>query len=319
MLGSRIFLGAVLTTISVAAPNPKISGDVVMEIHLSLIKIIDMATKLTTLFICIIFLTSCSSEQELFNGKDLTGWDTYIGPAYDTVTQEFDKAKIGGLNSDPEKVFNVVQEDGQPAMRISGQHFGGISTIQEFSNYHLTLQFKWGKLKSPPKKNSKRDSGLLYHANGDQAGDGSFWMRSQEFQIQEGDCGDYWGVAGALFDIPAIKKDSGEYVYDASGTMTTFMEGNEVGRHCIKNPDAEKSTGEWNIVELYCFGGTSVHIVNGVVTMVLFNSRQKVGGVVSPLTKGKIQIQSEGAEVFYRDLKVEEITSLPSGLVTVKN
>lgn len=263
-------------------------------------------------------LAGCSSKQELFNRKDLTGWDTYIGPTYDTAAQKFDKGKISGVNSDPDRVFSVVEVDGKPAIRISGQHFGGISTTQEFFNYHLTLQFKWGSVKSHPRKKSKRDSGLLYHANGAHAGDGSFWMRSQEFQIQEGDCGDYWGVAGALFDVPAIRKDSSEYVYAPNGTLTTFMEGNEVGRHCMKNPDGEKPSGEWNTVELYCVGGTSVHVMNGMVTMVLFNSRQKIDGVTAELTRGKIQIQSEGAEVFYRDLQIEPIGSLPDGLVDGK-
>lgn len=254
---------------------------------------------------------ACSSKQDLFNGKDITGWETYIGPTYDTTIQKFDSLKVEGLNHDKRKVFSVVQEDGASAMRISGENFGGISTVQEFSNYHLTLQFKWGKLKWHPKKKSKRDSGLLYHAVGDHAGDGSFWMRSQEFQIQEGDCGDYWGVAGGMVDVPAIKKDSLSYVYDPKELLINFSEGSEVGRHCIKNPHAELPTGQWNTVELYCLGDTSVHIMNGQVTMMLFNSKQNVNGIVSELKKGKIQIQSEGAEVFYRSIRVEPISGLP--------
>ena len=45
--------------------------------------------------------------------------------------------------------------------------------------------------------------------------------------------------------------------------------------------------------------------------MVLTNSRHKVGGAEVPLTKGKIQIQSEGAEVFYRNIAVRPITAIP--------
>ena len=44
----------------------------------------------------------------------------------------------------------------------------------------------------------KKDSGLLYFAVGNHGADYGAWMRSQEFQIQEGDCGDYWGVAGGM-------------------------------------------------------------------------------------------------------------------------
>lgn len=57
------------------------------------------------------------------------------------------------------------------------------------------MQFKWGELKFAPRLKSKRDSGLLYHAVGEQGYEGGFWMRSHELQVQETDCGDYWGVA----------------------------------------------------------------------------------------------------------------------------
>src|SRR5437016_2332715 len=127
--------------------------------------------------------------KKIFNGKNLDGWDTYIGPAYDSVKKSFDTLAVLGLNKDPNKIFSVVNEGGQGAIRISGENFGGLSTTYEFKNYHLQLEFKWGKKKSNPRKDKKRDSGVLYHAVGKHGADFGFWMRSQEFQIQEGDCG----------------------------------------------------------------------------------------------------------------------------------
>src|ERR1043165_6438557 len=50
--------------------------------------------------------------RELFNGKDLEGWDTGLGKPY-----KGDKAI--GLNQDPDKVFTVVELDGKPAIRVS--------------------------------------------------------------------------------------------------------------------------------------------------------------------------------------------------------
>jgi hypothetical protein len=49
--------------------------------------------------------------------------------------------------------------------------------------------------------------------------------------------------------------------------------------------------------------------------MVLYHNKQLENGQELPLTKGKIQIQSEGAEVFYRLIKIQQIDQLPSGLV----
>jgi hypothetical protein len=252
--------------------------------------------------------------RSLFNGKDFTGWDTYIGPAYEKAQDKFIGDPLG-LNNDPDHIFSIVKEDGKSAIRISGERFGGISSREEFKNYHLRLEFKWGTLIWEPKKNKKRDSGILYHAVGAHGADGGFWMRSQEFQIQEGDCGDYWGVAGGVFDVRAIPRAENEYVYDAAGPLLTFSEKGQFGRQCIKSRDAEKPNGLWNTIDIYCFGGTSVHMVNGIVVMALYNSRQEEGDDELPLTKGKIQIQSEGAEIFYANIQIEPIQKLPDNLI----
>lgn len=254
----------------------------------------------------------------LLNGKDLSGWDTYLGPQFPPGSEDRTGAEPIGLNKDPKQVFTIVHEDGKPALRISGEHFGGISTVKEYENYHLQLQFKWGKEKWHPRQNAKRDSGVLYHANGQHGADWGFWMQSQEFQVQEGDCGDYWGVAGAVTDIPARRQGEKDWVYDPEGQPTAFAEGTEAGRRCIKSPDAEKPSGEWNTLDLYCYGGTAVHVVNDKVVMALFNSRHPAGGGMQPLTKGKIQIQSEGAEVYYRNIRIRPIGEIPAKVLVMK-
>jgi len=265
-------------------------------------------------------LISCNSSNDkeewtsLFNGKDLSQWDTYLGPKMtegdsgNTVRSE----QFLGLNNDTAGVFSLAELDGEKVLRVSGEIWGGISTKKEYSNYHLQLKFKWGEKKWFPrgKDSDKRDSGLLYHGVGKHGADYGYWMRSQEFQIQEGDCGDYWGVAGALEDVPSSMNPDSTFSYDPKGELREFSSSSPYGRNCKKFPDAEKPTGEWNTLDLYCFGDSSVHVVNGVVTMQLFNSRQQ-DETVTPLKKGKIQIQSESAEVFYKDIKIQSIGSFP--------
>ncbi|MEO7989966.1 MAG: DUF1080 domain-containing protein [Chryseolinea sp.] len=259
--------------------------------------------------------TSTSGWRPLMNGKDLTGWDTYLGAVFDTLTEKQVGAPLG-INTDPRKTFSIVTVDNKPALRISGEDFGGISTQNEFSNYHLRLAFKWGKLKWAPRKNAKRDSGLLYHGVGPHGAGYGSWLRSQEFQVQEGDCGDYWTIAESIVDIPATEIKAGEFRFDPAAPLQTFGEGKAGGKRCFKYPDAEKPYGEWNVLEVYCFGDTSVHVVNGKTVMTLFHSRQPGDdGKDMPLKKGKIQLQSEGAEVFYRDIEIMSITRLPETLL----
>lgn len=261
--------------------------------------------------------------KSLFNGKDLKGWDTYL------------QLPIG-LNNDPHGVFSVVKDGDENVIRISGEDIGAVTTKKEYGDYHLQLQFRWGMLSWGPKKGKKKDSGLLYHSVGPNGADWGAWMRSQEFQIQEGDCGDYWGCAGGIASVPAVKKSDSEYVYDPAGSLYTFREDEKIGRHCIKSADAELASGEWNTLDLYCHGDTSVHVVNGKVVMVLYKGAQvdrvgasgnepvgqgerpKISTVekkITPLTRGRIQLQSEGAEVFYKHIKIQSINQIPAGML----
>lgn len=277
------------------------------------------------LLVATAFLTLCSltltyaqspSKQakwtSLFNGRDLTGWETYLDKPY--TTDKANETPPLGLNNDPNHVFSVVTVDGKPALRISGETFGGVNTLADFGNYHLRLEFKWGTQQWPPKLGQPRDSGLLYHSVGGH-GTPMLWMESFEFQIQEGDCGDYWGVMDVLTDITAAKNEKGKYVFQPGSPLVTFQDKTPNGRQCVKNPDTEKPTGQWNVVDLYCVGDTCLHVMNGKVNMLLTKTRHLVNGQIEPLTKGKIQLQSEGAEVFYRNIAVQSIRTLPAAFL----
>src|SRR5262245_63163708 len=237
----------------------------------------------------------------LFNGKDLAGWDTWLG------RPQGEKEPVG-LNKDPKQVYTVVEADGKPAIRISGEIFGAITSEKEFENYHLKLEFKWGEKKWPPRLKDIRDSGLCYHCVGPHGAQGSYWMRSQELQIQEKDCGDYYSVAGGIVDVEGERKgDKGPITYKKGGEKFTGVKG-----RIIRNPENEKPTGQWNTIELIALGGTCIHVVNGKVNMVMTNSRHVDKGKEVPLTKGKLQLQSEGAEVFYRNIAIKNITAIPA-------
>jgi hypothetical protein len=260
----------------------------------------------------------------LWNGRDLEGWTTWMQrpePTSDVpgLTRGADGRYTEpiGSNRDPLRVFTVVPEvDGKPAIRISGEAFGELRSARVLEDYHLTLQFKWGQKKWPPRDaaNRSRDTGLLYHVHAGPGEGGRLWARSIEFQIQEGDTGDLYAVGSAIAvraaTIPGTTP--AEYVYNPNGPWTYFSQiAGQTGR-CIKQPDAERPTGEWNTLELICLGQRCIHVVNGKVVMRLLGPTRIMGSVPTPVTSGAIILQSEGAEVFYRDVMMRSITAIPS-------
>ncbi len=253
---------------------------------------------------------------QIWNGKDLTGWNTYFASPFSGI----DKIQNGflGLNNPSQDIIEVVELEDGNAIRITGVAWGMMFTEKDYSNYHLKLKVRWGNDMHIPREDGPRDSGLLYHGFGD-PGSAYVWMSSQELQIQEGDIGDYWPTGDIAIDVPSKLSDTLFYQYDSSSELRTYyfaeIPENEglfdslARRRVIKFPDNENSMGQWNDIDLICFGDSSIHMVNGEVVMRLFNSRKMSDN--SPVRSGKIILQSEGAEVFYKDIKLKRIERMP--------
>lgn len=259
-----------------------------------------------------------SSINLLDNG--LSQWDIYLSYSYpEGYNGEIPKDAKGndlppiGLNKDGFNVFTMSEENGAPVLRVSGEYYGCVVSRQEFENYHLSLKVKWGDIKWHPRKHLLKDSGILYHSIGPHGAESwRSWMLSQEFQVMQGHMGDFWSQANSAIDIRAYLP---EYIMnpvaDKSQNFLSMGKGEEIKGYCMRSANHEKPHGEWNTLELICFENKSIHIVNGEVVMILQNSRYVKNGEKVPLQKGKIQLQSEAAEVFYKDIHIKNLNSLP--------
>ncbi|MET0356751.1 MAG: DUF1080 domain-containing protein [Cellvibrio sp.] len=252
--------------------------------------------------------------------KEMSQWTTYLGfPNPETPVSGITKDEKGnytqpvGFNKDERGVFTTSIVNGEPVLRVSGEIYGSVHTKQEFENYHLVVQFKWGSQKWPPRLTEPLDTGILYHVIGDHGVDyWKAWALSQEFQIMEHNTGDWWQIANSQIDIRCAKA-AGETIpiYDPKAPLISYGPGG-AGITCLRGKDAEKPKGEWNTLDLIVFGGNSLHIVNGEVVMALSNSRYTKDGKVIPLTKGKILLQSEAGEAFFKGVKIKPIKGIPA-------
>ncbi|HUB34377.1 MAG TPA: DUF1080 domain-containing protein [Bryobacteraceae bacterium] len=209
----------------------------------------------------------------LFNGKDLSNFDIFL--------------RSKGLNNDPEHVFTV--ENG--VIHVSGKEFGYFITRDEYADYYLSAEFKWGEGTYAPREGHARDSGILYHIVGDQ----KVWPTSIELQIQEGATGDVWLTDGA-----SLRSKTGEKKTGPAGKavpIDRFGKGPWKDVTGYRDPagDIEKPHGEWNTVELVVQGDHIWQFVNGK----LMNE----GSEAYP-SRGKILFQSEGAEIYFRNIRM---------------
>ena len=267
---------------------------------------------------------AAGKPEALFDGNDLAGWDVWLGPA-DPGRMFAEASAAIGLNKDTNGVFSVVTEDGQRVIRTAGTPNGALITKRESGDYHLRLEFKWGAPRSG-RGGGARNNGVLYHSHGAYGAFMNAFLSSIEFQLQEhsqgmliplGSTAGRTGFADADWRVGATvaagKDPSLPY------PMRRFMVGGR--KVAIAFPaynvqpaiDAEKPAGEWNTIELYTFQDRSIHVVNGVPVLEAegLTTSDSKGMPTRPLTRGRIQLESEGAEAFFRNLTIEPINQLP--------
>lgn len=228
----------------------------------------------------------------LFNGKNLDGWDTWLPST--------------GKNSDPERVFKA--ENGMLHILdrpVTGQkqEFGYIASRETFKTYHLRFEYRWGSKRFKPRHADKRDSGLLYHL----VGPDKVWPRSIEFQVQEGDTGDFWLLDGvtATTTVTTAATDTPEY--QEGGEPFTSEPGSFI--RLAKSGTHDTKTG-WNRVEVIVTENEVIHIVNGQINNRARNFMQpdpNDPNTLIPLDAGRIAFQAEGAEVFYRNIEIKPL------------
>ena len=243
----------------------------------------------------------------LFDGKSLAPFYTWL---------------VDSHREDPLRVFSVVdQVDGTPAIRVSGERWGGLVTREAYRDYRLVVEFRWGLATWGERRNATRDSGILVHGqgrDGNTAADfNGPWMRSVEAQIIEGGVGDIILVGGFEDRGPQLtphltaragKDRDGEAVFDPRGELREFEAGriNWFGRDpdwqdrlgFRGQQDVESPYGQWTRLEVIADGDRVTNVVNGKVVN---------EGTRSSLTEGKILLQSEGAEIYFRRVDLEPL------------
>ncbi|MBC8096029.1 MAG: DUF1080 domain-containing protein, partial [Akkermansiaceae bacterium] len=164
---------------------------------------------------------------------NLSAWEIWMGVPHESITGLPDgtprssNGRTGtpmGLGNDPKQVFSIRMVSGEPVLHVTGEIWGGITTRESFTNYHIRVDVRWGDQKWEPRLNLVRNSGLLYHCTGPHGSFWKTWKRCLEFEIQEKDFGDLYFLGGTRADVTA-KRPAKVWTFDPAGELMTFGTG----------------------------------------------------------------------------------------------
>ena len=253
---------------------------------------------------------------KLFNGRDLSGWTTWL---------------VDAKRQDPRGVYSV--RDG--VLRISGDGFGYLSTDRAYQDYRLVVELKWGTQNFRTRKGMARDSGIFLHSVGPDGGSydcgwgsrqsntgreisSGAYKAAIECQVMEGGFGDLLLIHGRYADgrhVPVqvaapvterhVAADYAKYQYAPKAPKRILTSGaiawidKDTAWQDVPSfrgqRDVESTHGQWTTIECICAGDRITVLVNG--------KRVNEACEVFPAS-GKILLQCEGSEIFFRKIEL---------------
>lgn len=168
------------------------------------------------------------------------------------------------LSVKPADVFSVKNG----VIAIAGDPFGYMYTEKKFSDFHLHVEWRWPE--------EATNSGIFLFVQDEK----KVWSNAIECQLRAGDAGSFVLLGGS---------DLAEFKLPAGQERPAFP--------VVKKKEAssENPTGEWNNADITCKNGTITVYINGVFQNKGTNSLHK---------QGRIALQSEGKEIWFRNVRI---------------
>jgi 3-keto-disaccharide hydrolase len=238
----------------------------------------------------------------LLNGRDLDGWYSMLAKSGKGVAEQ------RGMVSIEENMLHIMGNVAAP----SAAEAGYLATNQDFENVRIRVEYKWGLKRFAPRAFSKRDNGLLYGL----VGPDKVWPTCVECQIEEGDVGDAFliGTRGIQDQHPngLFGQNLSTHGWDVApvpSPETGPPPGPSDITRKIKDGNFE-NLDTWNVVEVLWQGDRAAHIVNGRAVNALSKLEQpdpRNAAAFIPLARGKIAIELEYAEIWFRRIEVKAL------------
>ena len=242
----------------------------------------------------------------LFNGKNFDGWNLgYAAKPQDSrPSSVMFEIKGGVIHTYPHEVDGTTQPNAY------------IQTKNDYGDYVVHVEYRWGIKKFKPRYGQVRDAGLVFHNYENPVNN---WPHGVECQIEEGDTGDTWTISSQVQTTVTTDPDQPSNAPPGAQPIVVYTSPEKGGqlatigkymdfiriRHSIMN-----EVEGWNTVEVIARGDTATYVVNGVVNMRLTGLKKWDAATASwvRLDRGKILLQAEDSEVYYRNIRIRPLT-----------
>lgn len=232
--------------------------------------------------------TSKAGFVKLFNGKNFDGWYLKIrsGDANEAK-------KVYAIDNGMVHVYKN-HPDSLELNRGKNDTHGLFYTNKKYSMYIFKFEYKWGTKIANNFKQFQYDAGMYYHVYND-----AIWPQGIEYQIRynhitnKNHTGDFW-ASGSSFQWFA-GADGQFQLPSAGGKEQPIKSGEHRG-----SADAKYNAlnGKWNSCEVIVMGNQyAIHKLNGKIVNMATNLS---------LSEGIIGLQSETAEIYYRNIMIKE-------------
>ena len=230
--------------------------------------------------------------KTIFNGENWDGWYLKIREGGEESAN-----KIFAIEDGVVHVFKD-QPDKEELNTGNNATHGMCYTNKKYSKYILKFEYKWGSKIFNNFQQWQYDAGCYYHVIDDK-----IWPKGVEYQIRYDHLKDRNHTGDLIIAGVKAKWYSNEdekfCLPKDGGTAQTFKDW-----LYLAAPDVEFNglNDKWNQCEIVVMADKYViHKLNG--TIVNMASDLSVG-------EGKIGLQSETAEIFYRDIKIKEFDEI---------
>jgi hypothetical protein len=232
--------------------------------------------------------TSNTGFVKIFNGKDWTGWNLKLRSGDPEMAK-----KVYAIENGMVHVFKNYPDSFELNTGKSYTH-GLFYAQKKYSRFIFKFEYKWGKKIMNNFAQFQYDAGMYYHVYDD-----AIWPKGIEYQVRydhtknKNHTGDYW-ASSTSFQWYA---DNGSFLLPSEGGKPQPIKS---GEHLAK-ADAKYNAlnDKWNKCEVIVMGNKySIHKLNGKIVNMATNL--SVG-------EGIIGLQSETAEIFYRNIMVKEL------------